>query len=215
MSFLRGAQSHDQKPRGGFLRRKKMEPENELPEMDIEGGVNRAMRMAGVAPKPAGEAFEADHLRHALAAIEAALFAIDQTRDIIEEAYEVVLSAQETDDDGGRALLAESYDELRLSIASLVDNLDDRAASLIGKGHRQMDVKLGGKAHYSISSFRLDVSDRGLDLSPPRDAFSTTEEIEAVLAELDNALAKADRAANSYCRDAQFLINRMKESAAA
>ena len=215
MPFIKGAHSSEQTGFGGFLRRKKVETENDLPEMDVAGGLNRALRMTAGSGKSADLAVDVDHLRSALAAIEAALFTLDQARDIIEEAYEVVLSAQDTDDEGGRALLAESYDELRLSIGALAEGVDERAASLIGKAQRQMDVKLGGKAHYSISPFRLDISDRGLDLSPPRDAFSTTAEIEAVLTELDRALGKADRAANGYCRDAQFLINRMKEDTAA
>lgn len=204
---------------GALLRRKKTDTEDDLPEMDLEGGLSRALRMTGSAVTGSAHgragSVDIDHLREALSAIEAALYTIDQTRDIIEEAFEIVLSAQETDDDGGRALLAESYDELRLSIGALIDNVDERAAGLIGKAHRQMDVELGGKAHYSISPFRLDISERGLNLEPPREAFSSEDEIQMIVDALDRALARTDRAANAYCRDAQFLINRMKENTAA
>jgi hypothetical protein len=119
------------------------------------------------------------------------------------------LSAQEVEDVGGRALLAESYDELRLSINAAIDAVEDRAATLVGKSQRQVDVRLGGKAHYSISPVRLDVSARGLNINPPREAFATFEEITAALEELDSALKKADRAAAGYCRDAQFLMQRI------
>ena len=115
----------------------------------------------------------------------------------------------------GRSLLAESYDELRLSINEALEKIDPRAAVLIGKGQRHIDVMLGGRTKYSVSPMRLDVSEKGLDLPPPADAFATYEEIDTVLDHLDKALGRADRAAASYCRDAQYLIARMKADLAA
>ena len=154
-------------------------------------------------------------MREALAAIEGALYAIDRVRDILEQACEVALSAKDVGDVGGRSLLAESYDELRLSINEALDKIDPRAAVLIGKGQRHIDVVLGGRTKYSVSPFRLDVSEKGLDLPPPVDAFATYDEIDNVLSQLDKALGRADRAAASYCRDAQYLIARMKAELAA
>jgi hypothetical protein len=189
--------------------------ESELPAMDIAAGLDRALRRtAGASPQPKKPETQAENnIRDALAAIESALFSIDHVRDIIEQAHEVALSAHEVEEEGARALLAESFDELRLSVNTAVDAIDDRAATLIGKNQRQIDVKLGGKAHYSVSPCRLDVSPKGLNINPPRDAFSTFEEINASLDELDAALKKADRVANAYCRDAQFLIAKLQEHA--
>lgn len=191
------------------------EEEPELPAIDVAAGLDRALRRTAgaAAPERKGSPQAGGNIREALAAIESALFSIDRVRDIIEQAYEIALSAHEAEEEGARALLAESFDDLRLSINTAVDAVDDRAATLIGKNHRQIDVKLGGKAHYSISPCRLDTSAKGLNVSPPRDAFSTFEEINASLDELDGALKKADRAANAYCRDAQFLIAKLKEDA--
>ena len=138
-----------------------------------------------------------------------ALYAIDEIRDIIEQSYDVALSAREVEEAGGRALLAESYDDLRVSINKSIENSDERAKGLIGKNCRHVDVQLTEKAHYSISSARFDTSEKGLCLSPPRDAFENNEEIESILNELDKALARADRFATNYCRDAQFLMDRM------
>jgi hypothetical protein len=189
--------------------------EQELPAMDVAAGLDRALRRTGGAgapskkPEPQG----GNNIREALAAIESALYSIDRVRDIIEQAYEVALSAHEAEEAGARALLAESFDELRLSINAAVDAVDDRAATLIGKNQRQIDVKLGGKAHYSVSPSRLDTSSKGLNVNPPTDAFSTYDEISASLDELDAALRKADRAAAAYCRDAQFLIGKLQEQA--
>jgi uncharacterized Zn finger protein (UPF0148 family) len=196
-----------------FVLNKKKSVEDEGPQIDVQAGLNRVLRTQAPAAEPSQKRDDHEPIREALAAIEAALYSIDQIRDIIEQAYEVTFSAQDVEDAGGRALLAESYDELRSSINKTIDDLDERAAALIGKNQKTLDVKLGGKAQYSVSPTRLDVSARGLNLDPPRDAFATFEEINSVLAELDSALKKADRAASGYCRDAQFLIARMNQTA--
>lgn len=198
-------------PFAGLLGRKPADSADALPEIDVAAGLSRVLRT----PSPAGEPQmidSADPIRDALASIEAALYAIDTIRDIIEQACDVALSAQSVEDAGGRALLAESYDELRLSIGKTIDDLDERAGLLIGKNQRSLDVKLGGKAHYSVSATRLDLSPRGLNLEPPRDAFATFEEISDILSQLDSALNKADRTAAGYCRDAQFLMVRMAQA---
>ncbi|MEQ1929415.1 MAG: hypothetical protein ABL957_02625 [Parvularculaceae bacterium] len=201
-------------PLGALLNRREIE-EDELPQADIAAGLSRVLRAPAQQPAPAAQnTTDLESVRAALSSIEASLYAIDSIRDIIEQAYEVALSAQDVEDAGGRALLAESYDELRLSINKTIDALDERAATLIGKSQRHLDVKLGGKAHYSVSPTRLDVTQKGLNLAPPRDAFATFDEINNVLAELDTALKKADRTAAGYCRDAQFLIARMNQASA-
>lgn len=194
-------------PLSAILGRRAAEVE-ELPAVDIAAGLNRILRTT-LQPGDAEKRPDIEPVRHALACIEAGLYAIDTVRDIIEQAYEVALSAQDVEDVGGRALLAESYDELRLSINATIDALDERAGALLGRNQRNLDVKLGGKAHYSISPTRLDLTAKGLNLDPPRDAFATFDEINSVLSELDNALKKADRAAAGYCRDAQFLMARI------
>jgi hypothetical protein len=200
-------------PLGGLFGRKD-DPADALPQIDVVAGLKRILKASGqAASAESRENF--DPAREALASIEAALYAIDSVREIIEQAYEVALSAQDVEDVGGRALLAESYDELRLSINRTIEELDPRASVLLGGSQRNLDVKLGGKAHYAVSPARLDVSAKGLNLDPPRDAFATFEEINAVLGELDSALKKADRTAAAYCRDAQFLIARMTQGPAA
>lgn len=195
--------------RTGFqgLLGKKAPVEPEMPAMDLAGGVNRALRGAGGSEPNRRQADET--VMAALSTIESALFAVDMLRDTLEQALDVAHSAFAADDPGGRALLAESYDEIRLSIARTIEELDPRAASLVGKNAHSLDVQLGGKANYSVSAFRLDLSPKGLSLDPPRDAFSSDAEIERVLAEIDAALQKADRAASAFCRDAQFLIARL------
>jgi len=185
--------------------------EDELPEINVAAGLARALRSANTRQEetPAADV-ENNPVREALSAIETTLYAIDDVRDILEQACDVVLSAKSVEEAGGRALLAESYDDLRVSINKSVNGTDDSAKVLIGKNQRHIDVNLGGKAHYSISAMRLDASERGLNLSPPRDAFATYDEIDQTLEELDKALAKADRTAANYCRDAQYLIARIK-----
>lgn len=220
MAFLlnRAADDSDRKPKrsplaGLFGMTGQQTEEPDLPAMDVAGGLDRALRGATGATVQARRTTDqsTNNIREALGAIESSLFTIDRVRDIIEQAYEVALSANDTEEAGARALLAESFDELRLSISTVVDAVDDRASTLVGKAQRQIDVKLGGKAHYSVSPCRLDATAKGLNINPPRDAFATFDEIAASLEELDAALVKADRAANAYCRDAQFLIGKLQD----
>lgn len=196
-------------PLAGWLGKKQPAPEETTPALNVEAGVNRALRGSKSNGDPNAARGDINPVRKALGAIEAALYAIDRIRDTLEQACEVALSARDLEDVGGRALLAERYDELRLSVDYTIEQADPRAAILIGKSQRHLDVKIGTAARYSVSPIRLDSSDRGLGLSPPRDAFASDEEIDAVLEELDRALARADRAAGNYCRDAQYLIARM------
>ena len=197
-------------PLAGWLGKKQDDcAEEALPQMDVAGGLNRALRGSRLTVEKPVEVEQKNPVRDALGVIEAALYAIDKIRDTLEQACEVAISAKSVEDIGGRSLLAERYDELRLSIDQSVEEADARAILLIGKNQRHLDVNLGGKTRYSVSPMRLDVSDRGLGLSPPRDAFATFEEIDVALEELDRALSRADRAAANYCRDAQYLIARM------
>lgn len=203
-------------PLAGWLGKKSAQAaEDELPALDVTGGLNRALKSAQQRAGRPMHMTDENPVRDALTAIEAALYAIDRVRDILEQACEVTISAKDAEDAGGRALLAESYDELRLSINEALEKIDPRAAVLIGKGQRHIDVMLGGRTRYSVSPARLDVSENGLDLPPPADAFATDEEVDEILAHLDKALGRADRAAAGYCRDAQYLIARMKAEAAA
>ncbi len=197
-------------PLAGWLGRKKDDKDKDVaPQMDVASGVDRALRKPAIIVEAPVETDTEDPVRAALGAIEAALYAIDRIRDTLEQACEVAISAKDIEDAGGRALLAEHYDELRLSVDYTIEQADPRAAILIGKGQRHLDVNLGGTTRYSVSPVRLDASERGLGLSPPRDAFATYEEITQALSELDRALGRADRAAANYCRDAQYLIARM------
>lgn len=205
-----GDQAKRRSPLAGWLGKKNDPSQDEIPAMDVAAGLDRALRNRRANVEEPDQETRENPVRDALTAIEAALYAIDRVRDILEQACEVAISAKDVDEAGGRALLAESYDELRLSINESLDKIDPRGAVLIGKGQRHIDVMLGGRTKYSVSPIRLDVGEKGLDLPPPADAFATYDEIDNVLSKLDKALGRADRAAASYCRDAQYLIARMK-----
>ncbi len=196
-------------PLAGWLGKKSREDDDALPQLDVAGGLNRALRNSKAAGDQPSERIEDHPVRDALGSIEAALYAIDRIRDTLEQGCELVISAKDVEDAGGRALLAERYDELRLSIDRTLTDADPRAVMLLGGGQRHLDVHLGGKTRYSVSPMSLDLTERGLNLSPPRNAFAELDEVDLTLDELDRALGRADRAAATYCRDAQYLIARM------
>ncbi|MEO1251661.1 MAG: hypothetical protein AAFW81_04855 [Pseudomonadota bacterium] len=197
-------------PLAGWLGRKSLASDDELlPQIDVQAGVSRALRSSSSGDARQSGKSDENIVRDALGAIEGALYAIDRIRDILEQACEVAISAKDVEDAGGRALLAERYDELRLSIDAILKQADPRATPLIGPNARHMDVFLGGKTRYSISPARLDTTERGFNLTPPVNAFEDNGEVDAVLEQLDGALARADQTAAGYCRDAQYLIARM------
>ncbi|MEM1396581.1 MAG: hypothetical protein AAF742_05535 [Pseudomonadota bacterium] len=197
-------------PLAGWFGRRADERGDTLPEMDVGAGVDRALRLADRAQKIGSGTKKGHAIRDALSSIEGALAMIDTVRDTIEQAYEVALSARDAEDAAARSLLAESYDELRFELSRLSEDANENAGQLIGKEQKQIDVRLGGQALYSVSAVRLDTSAKGLSLSPPRGAFETDEEIDQTLEELDRAIQKADRCAVAFCQDARFLIARLQ-----
>lgn len=173
--------------------------------VDIAAGVSRALKHASTkaamkAPEP-----PSPRLGAALRTIERALYAIDDIRETLEEACEITLQASELEDEVGRALLAERYDELRLSIDPVVAAAAAADGDLVSANARPVDLGLAGAVRFTIGAHRLDIGPRGLDLPPPRQAFEEMDEVLMVLDRLDRALQKVDRAAEQYCRDATFL----------
>jgi len=177
------------------------------PAVDIAAGVHRALRQSRPAAPDAAAAPKTD-VRRAFVVIEQALFALDAIRETLEEACEIALQARDCDDEAGRALLAERYDDLRLSVPELAKEAASKDGDLLTGSARAFDIGLGGAARYTIPAIRMDLGEKGLSLPPPRDAFEEDEEILAVLEGLDAALAKTDRAVEQYCRDATFLAAR-------
>ncbi len=199
-----------------WLGRRRVDDDAEtLPAADLSGALARVLSTRPHSLQTTGEPPDKEPIRAALGAIEAALYTIDQIRDILEQAIDVARSARGLEDAGGRALFAESYDDLRHSIGATLGKIDEHAAPLIGKDQRHLDVPLGGKAHYSISPTRVDAAAKGLNLDPPRDAFATDDEIDRIVEKLSAAIESVDRAAAGYCRDAQFLIARLSPVKAA
>lgn len=193
-----------------FFRRKPQQ--SDLPTCNIDAGLSRALKTPNVDKKSREIQINNESAgRQALMAIEAVLYALDRVREIIDQCVEIVDSANSTQEPGARALLAESYDELRLSINTIRDETDENGALLIGAEAESLDIEMTGRARYSVASFRIDCSSKGLNLSPPADAFIENEEIESTLNKLKKIQDRLDRASAAYCRDANFLMSRLNE----
>ena len=150
-------------------------------------------------------------LRETLSAIEASFYVIDQVREVLIEASQLVLRAKDIEELAGRALLAEQYDELRQSITHILEDADADALKLLGPDAKPKSATLSSHSNYTVDPACLDVSEDGLDLPPPAEAFSSTAEVADVLGHLEKALAKVDRTAGYYMKDAQFLISRLEK----
>lgn len=195
------------------LFRRKMAEAPTLSPAEIQAGLSRAMRTPNVKPTSIDtKSQDIDHARKALVAIEAALYAMDKGRDIITQAIEITQSARDTEELGARALLAEKYDELRLSIDAISAETDETSIQLIGPEAANLDVEMDGRARYSIACFRLNTDSGALNLSPPLSAFEDDDEIETAVIELNSALNRVEKATASFCRDAKFLMARISEA---
>ena len=147
-------------------------------------------------------------LRAALRAIESALFVMDDMREKLIEASQLVLKAGSSSTDGGRALLAERYDEIRLSFDPIVKNADPDAQKLLGAKSGALTVRIGG-AQYAIACAKVDISKNGLNLPPPLDAFMSDKEIAETLQHIKKATEKIAEIADGYLSDAIFLSQKL------
>ncbi len=159
---------------------------------------------------PAGKPIDPE-LRQMLSAIEATFYVIDQVREVLSEASQLVLRAKDVEQLAGRALLAEQFDELRQSITQILEDADSDAQQLLGSPAKPLSAQLNAQSRYTIAPARLDISEGGLNLPPPVEAFSTTSEIAGILGALEQALGKLDDISSDYMRDAKFLISRLEK----
>ena len=179
------------------------------PELDLRPAMDRALRQVRQGADLRKNA-HGEELRFALHVIEAAIYGIDDIRALLEEACEVLLAARDAEEIPARALLAERYDELRLSLDPIAEGCEYEGVDLLGRKAKGYDIELGVSAHFSIAPARMTIDAKGLDLPPPKDGFEPVEEVETIIEKLDRALLRVDRAAENYCRDARFLSARLE-----
>ncbi len=185
------------------------------PDIDWRATTARVVQQAKDGDVSTGGAGARDDIGFALQAIEATLYALDDIRARIEEACEVALAAREAEDEAGRALLAERYDDLRLQIEPLAEGAEYEGVNLLGRRATSLDDECGGRARYCVFAARLNLGEKSLHLPPPRDAFGPLEEVDAIIDRLDRALSRMDRIEEIYCRDAQALSLRLTGATAA
>jgi len=200
-----------QKSFGSFFQRKKVEEAVVEPEA-IALSLTRSLRSANMPSKAQEDAIsDSKKVRGALVAIEAILYAMDQAREAILQCHEIVESASHTDDLGGRALLAEKYDEARVMLDQVAAETESPGKELISIPGQSHDLELSGRARYSIAGFCVGTEEHALNLPPPLTAFADDDEIEHTKLALDAAATRVSRATASYCRDAKVLMTRIAE----
>ncbi len=192
------------------LFKKKQDTDIVVNKEDLHAGLSRALRP----PKVTSQSQEDDAsdqaaVHEALNIIEAAIYALDNAAEILTECLEIVTTVKGSEELGARALLAESYDELRFSIDDMADDIDPIAYKLIHKNAKNMEIEMSGRARYSITGFPLNTSSSGLNLLPPHQAFAQDSEVDETIASLQNAKKRVERTTAAYCRDAKFLMSRL------
>ncbi len=145
-----------------------------------------------------------------LNSLEACFYVIDQIKDYLTAAAQIVLLAKDTDEVASRALLAEQYDQHRLTINAVLEGADNEAKTLLNGANKPLTVQLTSRGVYAVMPVCLAIDKDGLDLPPPALAFECHHEIAEVLAKLDQAFAKLDDISNDFMQDARFLISRLE-----
>ncbi len=197
-----------------FLSRKKNTDDNSPPSEEevLSQSLNKSLSRVLQNPLKQGPVEDGTvraEIIHALGVLETAFFTIDRVKELTLEACHIALKASSNDDLGNRALLAERYDEVRQSIDTAIEETEGPAKALLGEEKSDLILALSGRSNYTIPAARLDCGKGGLNLTPPITGFSETEEISAILRNLDKALEKIDRASHMLMKDAQYLTTKI------
>lgn len=161
--------------------------------------------------KPRKNQATSEPFQQALAALENVFFVIDEIRDILLDSSTFILKAAQSDSEIDRALLADRYDERRLSLEEYLKKPEIRENILIGKNAEGLRINCG-QAFYAIAPVNFDTSVNGLNLPPPLQGFSHQSEVTKTLAHVKLALEKISYISNAYLEDTEYLTSRLEKT---
>ncbi len=196
----------------GFFKRKADTPQAAEIEAHVAASLERVKRhMRPVISETAR--VEQDAIIHAVGALEAAAMAVDGLTDVLSEARELVESASETESEAKRALIAERYDEVLGAIGPITAAADFDGVNLVDDSQDALSVAVDGPGDitFAVAHVKLTLGDGGLDLPPPREAFSTDDEIIRIRDAVAEALGRINTLGERFCADAAMLAMRLPD----
>ena len=144
--------------------------------------------------------------REALGVLADAMTVLTEAGAHVRRAAQHVIEAA-SQDDAGRALAAERYDDARRAVDAALTDAPEGAITLLQPGAERLSVHLTG-ATYAIAPFPLSTDEYGLDLPPPTHGFVSHAEVADTLRRVEVALERIGRARAVYEEDAAFLRRR-------
>lgn len=180
--------------------------------VDLSGPLSRALNNPLRDPNPTASLKPSEELVASLSAIEATCQLLEDVQGELEKTMDIVREAKGEASIASRALLAEKYDDMRQSIADMVFNAPEEAHRLTAQHMQSIVLPLGNQTSYTIDPVNLDISETGLNLPAPSDAFSEDREVDRVLESLEQAAQWLDENAADYLNDARFLLTRLDKT---
>lgn len=190
-------------------------PEPPIEPIDLRSGIGRALRHAKNGQQNSRNMME--KAAHAISVVEGTLVATDAIDAALSEMQDIVSHALAAQDQDARLLCAQRFCDLIERIDTIVAGAAFDGINLIDLGRGSIDLvsPLGGNPRHSISHIVLAASERGLNLSPPRQGFRTDAEIETSGQALTRARARLIKAADTFLNQASCLAPYLSEDSAA
>lgn len=151
-----------------------------------------------------------NNIGQALSAVESSLVGVEALDSLAKQARGIALSARGGTDEA-RVAAAEQFDALRQQIGNLANDISYQGIELVGSSPDDLTVSLNetSSASVTIEGSASDAS--GLGISEAQGAFNgfaTDADIDAAVAQIDDAISQLRSNASSYGSDVALLNTR-------
>ena len=147
-----------------------------------------------------------DQVGQAISTIQSAEVGLDSINQLSDQARAIAIAAQNASDPAERAQLADPFNQIRLEIDSIASDASFGGTNLIGASPDNLDVPLNEDGG-TLTVQGTDSSSAGLGISSR--TFGSDADIEAALADIDNAQSQVRSNSVSLSSSTSTLQNRI------
>ena len=147
-----------------------------------------------------------DQVGQAISTIQSAEVGLDSINQLSDQARAIAIAAQNASDPAERAQLADPFNQIRLEIDSIASDASFGGTNLIGASPDNLDVPLNEDGG-TLTVKGTDSSSVGLGISSRN--FGSDADIEAALADIDNAQSQVRSNSVSLSSSTSTLQNRI------
>ena len=147
-----------------------------------------------------------DQVGQAISTIQSAEVGLDSINQLSDQARAIAIAAQNASDPAERAQLADQFNQIRVQIDSIASDASFGGTNLIGASPDNLDVPLNEDGG-TLTVQGTDSSSAGLGISSR--TFGSDADIEAALADIDNAQSQVRSNSVSLSSSTSTLQNRI------